>query len=431
MTERRRLTGLAGRFLSLSGGRVIGAGAVFLANLLIARTWSDETLGMFSVLMAISAILIQICSGGYHSIATVYTARYRANKQWGLLNGFIRQASKVRLIGTVLAAFISLVYLLWGMNAELTPTILSALMIAASVYIGTTLYFCSGVLVGYEQQERALLPETIIRPLFFLVSLGAFAALGLALSASLIFLLFTAINGLACLTIWHFFTRARPETRDDTSDKDQKSRWNKAATPWIITSLVWDFFVELHILAAGMIVAPAQIAILHVCFRFRILAGFGMRTIYMLMLPDVYAAHARKEPVGHKIRRMCLVGTAYALCVMAGFYVLGERMLSLFGPQFAQALDILLIMSGAILVRGLLGPVPALLSMYDQHLPQSIVMSACLVASLTAIPFAYDAMGIAGIAWCYVISNAVGTAILWLWLTCVVMRRPVDGQEPA
>ncbi|MEM8797243.1 MAG: hypothetical protein AAGE61_16895, partial [Pseudomonadota bacterium] len=333
----------------------------------------------------------------------------------GALSAFQRHAALVRLIGALLAIPLTFAYLSWsGGPSGLTLAAISVAM-GVGVYFTASLFFQGALLVAYEQQVKALLPEILFRPALFLVGILVAVALGWALTAEVLFFYFVLVNGAALLLVT-YFARQEIGRLDATPDPSDRKVWNKSAPPWIVTALVWDFFIEFHILIASFIAKPAEVAILHICFRLRMLAGFGMRSLYSLFLPDIYARHENGEDVSAKIRRMQVIGTLYGLAVMGGFFLIGEALLSLFGQSFADAWLVLLIVSSVIIARGVFGPAPQLMAMYGMHVPPSIVMGAALLVSLAAAPFAYSEWGIAGIAGCYAVSSILGSAILWLWL---------------
>lgn len=77
-----------------------------------------------------------------------------------------------------------------------------------------------------------------------------------------------------------FLTQNSVHMRADVVPKLQLSRWRHAAYPWLLTIFASDLFIEFHILLTGYMAAASEVAVLHVAFRFRVLAAFGMRSIY-------------------------------------------------------------------------------------------------------------------------------------------------------
>ncbi|MEM8539827.1 MAG: hypothetical protein AAGF25_02625 [Pseudomonadota bacterium] len=421
------LSKLLKRFSSLFGARILGSILIFAVNLLIVRVWSEDVLGLFSILLAINAVLAQICSGGFTNIATMLTSKYVAMRKFGWLAGFQSHAYTIRLAGALLSFPISLAYLFWSTDYRGITLIILGLALAVSIFVSATLAFYSAVLVARDQQVRAIVPEVLLRPVLLLFAIIAVAALGWSVSADQLFILFGVVNIAVLLIIWRYM-KISAAGNEIVPDFSQRGQWNRAAPPWIVTSLVWDFFVELQILVAGFLALPAQVAILHICFRFRMLAGFGMRALYSLLLPDIYAKHAKGADITAAVRRVHLLGTVYGLCVLLGFVIIGKPLLSLFGPSFTGHLDALLIVSSVVLVRGICGPTPALLAMYGSHLSSSIVMSFCLIGSVAAAPFAYSHWGITGLAGSYAAASIAGSVVLWIYLKILLRRRAI-GEE--
>ncbi|MTI16268.1 hypothetical protein E1162_03325 [Rhodobacteraceae bacterium RKSG542] len=404
------------RFFTLTGARILGAVAALGTNLLIARVYGADMLGTLSVLLAVSALLAMMTTGGYNAIATVLTAEYNAQKKPELLKGFIIQGTKLLSVGTLLGSAGFAVYLCY-FPPEIAYSYWKTVA-AAVVFIGANgaIFFYCMVLIGLDRQQSALLPDTLLKPALALLLLLITAMFSHKIRISDLLIIYGVASLAAGVSAVLFLHRTGVWSKSITAKSDS-SRWIKMGPPWIVTSIVWDFFIELHIILAGIIALPAQIAGLHIAFRLRMIAGFGMRTLYSLLLPEIYAKNALQNgaEVIAKLRLAVLSTTAFSVCVMIGMYVLGEFALSLFGPEFVAYWPHLLIISGAIFFRAIFGPAPAILSMSGYQTQPAIVMAVCLVLSLGASAFFYQTHGPLAFAVAYTGSNALSNVILWLW----------------
>ncbi len=404
------------RFSVLISGRLAGAIATFTASLLIARYLGADTLGQFSILLAITSVMSVFASGGYPAIATIFAAQYTAKSQPGLLKGFTISASRQILAGAGLSVVAVLSYsLIMPDSVNMQAASMAGLVGITVLFIAATNFF-GAVLTGLNRQMAGLLPDTLLKPIVFLAIVSGAIVLNFPVHAAGILACFAMASLVAATYAGYNVFRSSFMLHEVSVDRTQGA-WCKTAYPWIVTTLVWDFFIELHIILAGWIAAPAEVAVLHVAFRFRMLAGFGMRSLYALFLPGIVEANARQDnhQVRLKLRTVNNLAFVYSLMVMGFFAIAGSSLLQLFGQEFIAGWLPLVIVSSTMCVRAVFGPAPAILAMNEHQNPSAIVMSGCLILSLTMALFLYPSYGLAGIATSYAVANLVGSVALWIW----------------
>ncbi len=412
-------------FSALAGGRLLGSVAAFISNLLIARYFGADILGNLSFYLAISSIFSIFSAFGLPAVSTLFSARYNAVGANGLLRGFVQFSRKKIAIGSFWVVAIFAIYQMsTGTNgAVLTDFSIEniQLMLAfGMIVIGTSMVqFHGGVLVGLERQSEGVLPDSLLKPMVFLCLVSIATLLKFPMNALYLMTLFAiAVMLPALLTVYRvqksYFMTISLKSSYKIKQNEIK-QWKETAYPWVITSLVMDLFIELHIVIAGFIASPANLAILHIVFRFRMLAGFGVRSLYMLYLPKIIAHD--KQNIGIKLRKdlnkMNQIAVAYALVVMLVFYLLGDILLGIFGESFKEGRNLLLIVSISILVRAVFGPAASLLSMRGHQKITALVMLLCLSLSAVIIIMLFSKYGLLVVACAYSGSNSLASLILW------------------
>jgi len=403
------------RFSLLTGGRLAGAAATLVASLLIAREMGAETLGELSTILAIISVLSVFLSAGFPAVATIFTVEYTTHPQQGHLKGFIQAGWKHAFFGLAISVVLAALFFAMPVPPISTPVLGGILSIITAFLLAITV-FNGAVLVGLEKQVAGLLSDTLLKPMVFLLLIVLAIVAGLSLDASRLLALFAISAAVACL-LSYVFIRKTGFIAKDVVEETETKRWRAASYPWIITSLVWDLFIELHIILTSFLAAPAQVAILHIAFRFRVLAGFGMRSLYALFLPRIIALNVQKKTaeLNSHLQLANLLAFIYAIGVMVFFALFGPLLMGLFGSEFEQGWLLLLIVSSTIPVRAIFGPAPAILSMTGHQKPSVIVMLASLGFSLVASIGLYPLWGIHGIATSYAVANLLGSVVLWLW----------------
>lgn len=404
---------LFARLSVLTGGRLLGAFAAFLSSLLIARYLGGEVLGTFSVYMAVVAVLSVLAAGGFPAVATIFSAEYSAKNQDAHLRGFSQAGIRQAYFGGALCFLAAAAVLFfWGPTGGV-QFIWTALFIGFATVALALTNLKGALLVGLERQAEGLLPDTLVKPVAFFLFVAVSLLAGFSLGTTGLLAGFAASIAIAFLVAAY---RLRKSDFMSVAPQNDLPRWRKAAYPWIVTSLVWDLFIELHIIVAGFFVAPLEIAILHVVFRFRVLAGYGMRSLYVLLLPTIISAHATNDELEFRsqIWKLNLLSFVYSCGVILFFAVAGPYLLGLFGQEFVSGWVLLMVVLSTIFVRAIFGPAPAILSMKGHQKSSAMVMLGCLCLSLAGSVLLYPSLGLLGIALSYAVSNLVASVALWL-----------------
>lgn len=396
--------------------RIVGGGLAFAMNIMIARWFGADALGQFALTMALASLLAVLLPAGMQSIAVLFVSRYVADDKLAHARGFLRSGYMHITVLTI--AFAALLALCAPVLADYVDrqTLLSgviALLIAPALAL---INFNCGALTGFKQQMLGLLPDLLVKPALMFCAVAALALFTVSASS-------LAVISLVCACMWitaigQFIAMRRSvrlsEVQPDTSDKKP---WREAATPWIAITLMWDYFIELHLLLAGLVLAPGKIGLLHICFRLRVLAAFGVRALHSLVMPDVYAADAKgdKARFDKGLAKINFLTLAYCLMVSAAMLIGGEFVLALVNEEFTAGYGMLLAISAAMIPRAVFGPTTAIMAMKGLQVPvvwivaSGVVLSAVL--SLGLLPF----LGVNAFAVAYLVSCTFIALFQWRW----------------
>ena len=399
-------------FTLLVGNRLAGAGAMFVINLLIARHYGAESLAAYALFISAASLIAILLAAGYNSVAPHFIAQYAARGETGMIKGYLWAALQTVLLlsGVALAAAIGIVYA--GPGA-LPPTFVSFAFPLVLTAAALGLLFIHGAaMVGMREQARGLFPETFLRPITLLIGTSVIIAAGLGMNA--LFWFFAAASWLALVAAVPMMRAHYREIAGARAERNDKA-WRRAAHPWLAISLVWDFMIDAMLLAAALFALPVEIAILHICFRLRVLAGFGMRSIHLIALPDIAGAKAeeRHEEMQRRIAFANAISMIYALGSLAFFAIAGPLLLDLFEVSAPGALAVLLIISSVMISRAVFGPAPAILALFDASRAAAIVMMAGFALALAVMTALYPWAGAMAVAAAYTSANLAVCFVLW------------------
>ncbi len=424
------------QLLTRSGGLMaarIAGGAIALAtNILIARYYGAEALGIFALVMACVSLVAIVLPLGFQAVSILFVSQYLEQKRPDLVAGFAgRGYRNVALLTGLAAAGVA------GAAAFAPPHwrdyVVNAAFVVAMAPAVSLINFNCNILSGHRRQFAGLLPDLLIKPA--LMTLAVWLSITMFDGASTQIML-----GAICLALWagalcHAPAMRGVLQRDRAAPLRETRRWRQAAWPWMAISALSDYFIELHLLLAGTLAAPAQIAVLHVCFRLRMLAAFGLRALYALILPDIFASYERKDEAEFRsnIRRANLLALAYAGIVCAAIVPLGNWVLSLFGPAFENGRAVLLIVCASMVARAIFGPAPAVMAMKGQHGSGIGILVAGTAASLALGVALFPVLGIEAIAIAYTVSYSLIAVAQWWWvkrrtgIDCSIFAGPGRG----
>ena len=402
------------RFGLLFSARMAGAASLFAVNLLIARFLGLDALATYAICVSLISVLAIVVSTGFPAIAPVLVAEYSKKKQPELIKGF--QKTALKRGGLLFAALLLCLLPIWLFKVHTVyfGSVSMVLTVMLGAAVTAILSFNGAVLVGMKKQILGLLPETFIRPVvFLLLALGSLAT-GIVSSIDQVLWLLTAS---ICLTLVYVFIRDR-KLRQKFSNLEPKTdtkRWKQASLPWMGISLLWDFMIDLVLLLTSLLAGSIEIAILHICFRYRVLAGFGMRTIHTLLMPEIteHAVSNDERSVKRKLRQLNSLSLIYSLGSIAGFLFLGDWLLGIFSIEADIALPVLLTISTTMVIRAIFGPSPLILAIHGFHLATLWVSFSAVLGATAFVIATFADLGIMAAAVGYTGANLAISVVLW------------------
>ena len=400
------------RFLGVMAGRIIGALAIFGVNILIARNLGPEALGAYAVFVALVAILALCLSLGFNSSASVFAAEYKTTGEKPLLKGYVRTALKYIFSSGIFLLII--LFLTWFFIPQwlADKKLLFAILVIITAIGVAILNLNSTISIGLGHQVTGLLPESLIRPLLTGVALvfiinslpDIYWVMGLSATFTWLALLiafFIAAKGMA--------------TYRQILPRYDLERWKMASRPWLATSLLWDYMIDLVLILSSLLAGAIEIAILHASFRYRVLAGFGMRTIYILLMPEISktSIEGNERELHQKIARANWASLLYSSGAILTFIIFGDWLLALFSSEFSSGLPVLIIISLTMLIRAIFGPAALVLAVNNLHLATAAISLLGLLVTVTIIIVFFAQFSLLAVAVAYSASNLMVSAILW------------------
>lgn len=412
------MQGLVSGAVVLTGARMLGAVATLILTIILTRHFGTEVAAGFAVCMALAATLTSIGLAGFQAFAPILVAEYRKTDQIGRLRGFVFFAgiAVTALTACLCVGMLALQHFgampFTGANLDANTLPLIAAIALAMTWVA----LAGGMLTGLHQQRKAQLPDTLLRPTLVLVLVASLALLTakttllpvISLAAAAFLTAATLVVSLLWLEL-----RKLPQA---TLAFDPR-RWLRMAPSWLGITIASENMIELLVLLAASLAGPEEVVLLHICFRYRMLTGFGIRSIYSMTRPRIHEAVV----TGDDDTARSFVGATNVLCLIYGLAVLAfvalfsDLLLGVFGSEFVSGGVLLICVCSLVLVRAVFGPWISVLGAADEQFRVALVHGIGLLVALGLGTLLYPELGILGIGIAYTGANALIAAVLW-WL---------------
>ncbi len=396
--------------------RLSGAAITVLTQIIIARNLGAEFLAEFLLIIAIANVSAVLLPLGFQSIASYFAADYASKNEFNRLISFRNHAY---LFIVTLSIFLTLVF--WSLQSiqvsmfqNFTST---ALLLALTLAPAIALTFVnSGILVGLRQPFLSLGPDTLARPIIFLISVS-FPIYIFSEPASLN-MLWIAVIFIWCLALCQAYLLKKllnEKLNYPSTNQSELKRWFKYAGPWIVIGLISDFFIDLDLIALSGILEKNELAIFGVSLKFLMLIGFAMSTIYTLILPDIFESLNKNlsTEMLAKIRQASWLSCLIGCLALVGLSLLGNWALSLFGPEFKAGLIPLMIMTTGLILRMMMGPASLVLSLYESPFASLPILLLGLLLMIVSNYLLIPSFGLTGAALAIFTTLAFWSIGLW------------------
>jgi O-antigen/teichoic acid export membrane protein len=344
---------------ALMGTRLIGAGAGFLAQLVLARALPPSQVGAFFVATSFAAVLGLLATQGYPALVQRFSTRYAGSPVFW--PAFFRHVQTRGLAAAALVTALLACYSAFypGLGAETRQIAMAtAALMPASFMFSLYPSFAN----AQSRFALALIPELMLRPLGLLCIAALIYVFGFRWSAADVVVGFAIISTVLGVIQYVLLAPSLPRQKVDARPK-LRGMWLGEAAPALSATLFILLFGDIVVLAAAPWLAPADTAAFTIAVKLAMLAAFFVQVAHQVAMPEISAA----MKTGDAARLRIAVHQATllpAIAMFAGVFatiMFGEHFLQLYGADYARASQGLVLLLVAMLVRALMGPASMML----------------------------------------------------------------------
>ncbi|WP_169196560.1 hypothetical protein [Devosia sp. MC1541] len=407
------------------GARLAGAGFGFLSQLMLARMFLPHDVGMAFLAMSVTAFVSLMATGGYHTIALTYLARFRAFGRLNLERAFLSAAR--RDIFVLIALFLVVTPFAFVLPLEDGFAKAALFGVLAAIPLAV-IRMNNSVANAHKRFSLSYVPDFVIRPGLLLLFLAALALLRLnapidyVLIAMVVIALTVAIGQALLLGKDHAFARV-----ESAHLRDLRPYYRSRAAAMLMVTIVSGATADLVILIGGLFLPPSQVAVLGVAVRLAALVGFFSAASQQFVLRDLVATMSsanRSESDALLLRTNIIsIGNMIAATVVA--IIIGPFVLALFGPAYGAGYWPLVIFLISQSIRVMGGMNGHLLALGGHQIRSAALCALAVIVLLLLSALLTPLWGLTGIATALLVAELVWAVGLG-WLTQKLQGRRGD-----
>lgn len=382
---------------------------------LLARSLGAGGYGVYAFAFSLVSLIAVPAQLGVPQLLVREIARYRFQKEWGLLRGLLRRSNQI-VVGFSLALGAVAAGVAWFLysRADLvqTETFLWALPLIPLIALGN---IRGAALRGLRRVIQGQLPEMVLRPGFLLLLAGG-TLLFSTLTPSVAMALHALAAALAFGAGTVMLVRFVPVETSNAEPQYETRAWIHSMVPLSLLAGMSVVNSQTDIVMLGLFTASEEVGIYRAATQGATLVVFLLSAINMVIAPYI----SQLSTAGDKARLQRLATTSARAILLAAFpvalvfVVYGETVLALvFGVEYASGHAPLAILCVGQLVNAAAGSVGLLLNMagYERDTARGVAVAtgSNVVLNLLLIP----PFGMNGAA----IATAV-TLVIWNSLLC-------------
>lgn len=383
---------------------------------ILARTLGPAGFGLYSYVFAIASLLGVFVQFGIPVLVMRETARAELDADWPRLKRVWQWSSRVVLLIAVGIVAVGAA-VVWHMSDRLESAEIWTLAFGALLVPTMALGALRGAaLRGLRHIAVGLLPEHVLRPVFFIILLLAGAYVFPQLSAPQAMGLHVVAAFLAFICGAYLLWHVMPAELGPATPLAGSQGWWRASLAFGLTMGMHQVNNYGDILILGLFRPAEEVAYYRVAYQVGFLVPFGLQIVGLVVSPHFARLAHRQDR--HALQKLATssarLSTLMAVLVIGILALWGAEILVLvFGPAYSASLPPLLILMGAHLVSALFGPVATLLNMSGHEREAAIwtgVSAACnLALNFLLIP----SMGMEGAALATLLTFLILNLCLW------------------
>ncbi len=402
--------------------RLVGALAALLMTMQLTRTMGAAGTGQVSVAVSLAMVLALACTLNIESGAVRFMVQDIAAGRFAQAAGYIRFSRRFILISSCIVTVLAALWL-WGTDRPLLSPM--GLAVVAAPFLAW-MRLGAGIALGFSRAVQSVLPRTLFRPLFAMLGVTAVILIWGTITPMVATGVFVA-SCLVAVLIQIWLLRAdtielEGQLGTEASDSTAWRDWVKIGLTLGLNVLFIEYAIYVTVLSAAPVLTNVDTARLDVLLKLIAFLRFGMAAINQYFSPQMSRAMGNGNIAA--LSRLIAVSGAMRLAVAAAggliIVILGQWVLSLFGPEFAPDYGLFCLLFVEIVLIAIFGPGPNVVGFSGRpHMMLPVLLASLALLTVGTLVAGYFA-GLTG-----VIVMTILARFAWVAGTAFLSRRLV------
>jgi len=365
---------------------VAGAALSLGVHLALARILGAVEYGQYVYALAWMNVLLLLAKFELDTASVRFVGAYTATEQWSFLRGFLRRSTEIVGGLSIALGAVSALLALALMDRLGRGTALS--FIAASLLLPVTAMgqLKASAMQGLKLVARAQVPTMVVRPIVFVLGvLTVRYAFDRSVTAPVAILLQLGATTAALVLTVRFLRVVIPERVRQAREAFDTQYWLKTAAGLLVISGGQTILsTNSDVLVVGSLLGAESAGRYGAASQLAAAVSFGVSAISFIALPvvaDLYAKQAFVKLQG-LISHVARLALALSVPVLLVLIVAAKPVLRAFGPSFADASGLLILLGFDQLVGAIFGIAGFLLVMTGHQAMAARVIIGCAVLNL-------------------------------------------------
>jgi O-antigen/teichoic acid export membrane protein len=387
--------------------RVVGAGASFGVNIMIARLLGADGSGIYYLAVTITGIAKVISRLGLDNTLLRFTATYAAKEEWGNVRDVYRKG--LLLAGSVATVAAIIIFIAAGWVAETVftnyhladPLRIMACSIPSVALISLYTY----LLKGLEEIRYAMLLQgfgvpVLTIPLLFLLVPG-WEVEGAALS----YLVASATT----LAVGHFLWWSSTPRLSEYEGSVSLARILRSSLPLLWVTSMHRVIRWTDTLLLGVWMTSSAVGIYEAAIKTSMVTNLVLAAVNSVASPKYAAMYSDgdKEGLQRLVQGVTVLLFLLVIPIVLVFFSVPGYVMKIFGPEFVEGKQILVILTVGEFVAGVLGTTTYLLIMSGREITIRNLTTVAAAANLILNALLIPAFEVVGAAIATTVSNVI------------------------
>jgi len=404
----------------LGGMRIVNMAVGLATTVLLARIMGAEGYGVYTFALGWVFILGMPLQMGLPTLVMRQVAIYRSNADRGRLRGIVRWSFRLIGVGAVLVGLVGGAVVAYLAAAGQWPTTFSLLLVGSAFMLLCLLALLAlyrSIISGFENVVVANVPDTLVRPVLFLLAIVAVTPF-LVQDAGTVMMLHAAAALGAALLAWSMAARRLREIKGGAPQHVliENRVWFASLWPMTIMSGAAMINSRMDIAMLGIITGLTGVAVYDVGTKVAGLMIITQALLNAAIAPRIARIYARgdREKVQALMVQACRLSFIPSAILLVGIWLAGPVLLpALLGPGFDEAYAVALIVAVGFLFNTGVGAVGVLLNMSGHERVMAKVVTASAVMNVVINAILIPAYGANGAAVATTLTMLFVQTFLW------------------